>query len=151
MKRCAPLRRTGGLARHTRLRARALRPKRRAREEAEPESIAYRAWLHTMPCAGCGNQTGVVAHHAGQHGLGEKCHWREQIPLDSCHDDLHAARGRFANQNTRRIWEQYVIAACQELYAEWSVNRRNGTMGLTDRALLMFSIAWEKARRGVEP
>lgn len=146
MKR-SPLARHTRLTRTTRLRHRALKPKRRAREEATPEALAYKAFLHTLPCAGCGKEAGVVAHHAGQHGLGEKCHWREQIPLDECHDDLHAARGKFADQPTRRAWERHVITACQELYADWSANRRNGTMALTEEALLMFSLAWERARR----
>lgn len=139
------------LERRTRLRQRALKPKRRAREEATREAVAYKRFVGALPCAGCGGNK-VDAHHAGQHGLGEKAHWSTLLPL--CrrdHDALHDGKAPFADAERRRAWEARVQVDCRELYADHVAHRGSAggvDMEMEARLRLSASLAWLK--KGVE-
>lgn len=152
MKRSPLNRGTSELRRHTRLRQVSRKPKRRHIEEASPEAVVYKRFIRGLPCAGCGSTAGVDPHHAGHdHGLGQKAHWRTLIPLDRrCHDQLHDAKGVFADQPRRREWEIKVQENCQRLFEEWQAQRRSaGGFDLEMYALLAFSesLAWLKGRK----
>lgn len=144
LTRRTPLERVARLVRKTKLRLKRLTPRRSERVE----DLDYLAFVRTLPCAGCGGDLGVQAHHAGQHPLGRKASDDTAIPLDSaCHDALHSARGKFADQVARRVWEAAIIKSCRGLWREWQLHRRDGTFPLSDEAALLFSLAWCEAKK----
>ena len=58
----------------------------------------------------------VVAHHAGRHGVGQRCPDREAIPLCSlAHTCLHDFKGSFTffTRASMRDWENAAIATTQ--------------------------------------
>ena len=63
----------------------------------------------------------IQAHHAGEHGLGNKAPDDTVIPLcDHHHDDLTDRRGCFAGWPRRqlKVWELAMIEMYQRAYAE---------------------------------
>lgn len=132
------------LKRTTRLRPRRPTPRRSERVVDE----AFLAFVRTLPCASCGDELGVQAHHAGPHPLGRKASDDTAIPLDGpCHGALHDGRAKFADQPRRRRWEALVIEATRSLYADWQAARRVGTMELSMWALVRYQQAWVKSEK----
>ena len=79
----------------------------------------------------------VIAHHAGTHGMGQKCSDLDTVPLcDGAHGDLHdrvGVSGTFAsfNRHSLRAWENEQIARTQRLLNSSGSPSQVGTTSLT--------------------
>ena len=119
MKSGGKLSRYNGLQRFARLPQVRKEPRRSSREH---DSV-YLAKVRTLTCcvARLGMQPHscmgtVVAHHAGTHGMGQKCADSQTIPLCSlAHSCLHDFRGPFAGWTRSRMreWEDARITETQ--------------------------------------
>jgi hypothetical protein len=129
------------IRRRTRLR------RRRVARRRSPRVVndAYLAFIRSLPCAGCGIDWSADPHHAGKHGVGQTAGDDTAIPLcRRCHDAVHDAKGKYADQDVRRRWEELVQVGCQVLWCAWQARRRSG-FPLSHHARAAFNAAWSVA------
>jgi hypothetical protein len=92
----------------------------------------YLAWLHTLPCAvfaahryfsPCWGR--ITAHHAGEHGLSQKCSDREAIPLCEGH---HQKAPHGLHHLGRKFWKFHGLDKL-ELIGELNARYENMVYG----------------------